>query len=173
MTHVMIDIETLGKKPGCAVLSIGAVAFNPYSVESVIPSFYNTITQESCERLGLVVDPDTVAWWSRQSIESQNALKENNIDLYLVMLCFVQWFKSVGGKQIWCQGANFDEPIVREILERLNIPVPWKFYDVRDTRTVYDVCKFNTNTISREGTYHNALDDALYQVRCVQKALIG
>lgn len=26
-------------------------------------------------------------------------------------------------------------------------------------------------TLAREGTYHNALDDAAYQVRCVQEAL--
>jgi DNA polymerase III epsilon subunit-like protein len=29
MSDVMIDLETLGRRPGCAILSIGAVEFGP------------------------------------------------------------------------------------------------------------------------------------------------
>ena len=29
--HGMIDIETLGVDPGCVVLTIGGIKFNPYS----------------------------------------------------------------------------------------------------------------------------------------------
>ena len=29
MIHVMCDLETLGRRPGCKLLSIGAVVFGP------------------------------------------------------------------------------------------------------------------------------------------------
>ena len=33
-THAMIDIETLGTEPGCVVLSVGAVKFDPFNSET-------------------------------------------------------------------------------------------------------------------------------------------
>ena len=49
---------------------------------------------------------------------------------------------------------------------------PWKFWDARDTRTVYGLAGFDPRSVPKSGVAHHALDDALYQVTCVQRALV-
>lgn len=170
MTHVMLDLETLGKDPGCIILSIGAVSFEPKG-EGHKYEFSRNICPIVSEVLGFRKDPETVKWWTEQNPEAWKALETDRVDIYSAIAEFKDWFNSVNGKQIWCQGANFDEPILRRAFTILNVEAPWKFYDVRDTRTVYDIFNFNPKTITRKGTYHCALDDAAHQVKCVQNAL--
>src|ERR1700731_4700055 len=73
MPRVMIDLETLGTRPGCSVLSIGAAEFSPDGVKA---SFYVVVRRSSCLDAGLVEDPDTVVWWGRQSPEARTVLTE-------------------------------------------------------------------------------------------------
>ena len=47
---------------------------------------------------------------------------------------------------------------------------PWKFWNVRDVRTVVDLAKPFRNLkkdYKRKGTHHNALDDAIFQASYV------
>lgn len=169
--HVMLDIETLGKKPGCVVLSIGACAFNPFG-DGYSYEFYQNIDPKDGEDVwGLSVDPDTVRWWKGQSEESRAHLVPDRIGTMEAAYAFGDWFKSVNGKEVWCQGATFDVPIMDAVFSATGQIAPWKYYDVRDTRTIYDICGLDPRTVKHEGTYHNALDDAIHQVKCVQEAL--
>jgi len=70
--RVMLDIETLGQSPGCAILSVGAVRFNQRGLGA---EFYRSVSREDCERLGLAVDEDTVAWWQDQPEAAREVLK--------------------------------------------------------------------------------------------------
>lgn len=55
---IMVDIETLGRKPGCVILSIGCVAFDG-------KEFYVNIDPFKMKDEGVFhVDPDTSKWWS-------------------------------------------------------------------------------------------------------------
>lgn len=171
MTHIMLDIETLGTKPGCIVMSVGACTFEPHG-DGYGETFYQNIDPHgSRDAYGLRSDPNTVAWWKDQSEEAKAHLIPDRISPAEAARQFSKWFKSVDGQQVWCQGANFDAPIMEEIFKVTAVQVPWKFWNVRDTRTVYDVFCFDPTSIAREGTYHNALDDAIHQVKCVQEAL--
>ena len=168
MNHVMFDIETLGKKAGCIVLSIGACKFDPRG-EGHGDTFYRNIDPyDSRDNYGLNVDPSTAAWWEEQSEESRNQLTVDRVPLREALNAFTKWYKADG---VWAQGAAFDFPIVTELYERIGQQPPWKYWSVRDTRTVYDICGFDPRTVKRKGTYHNALDDAIHQVSLVQKAL--
>jgi hypothetical protein len=88
-----------------------------------------------------------------------------------VALEFHNWFRSIGAEYIWCHGANFDEPLWNAVCRRLPTFIPWKFWNVRCTRTCYYLAQFDPKTLPRSGTHHNALDDATYQALCVQKAM--
>lgn len=170
MKDVMLDLETFGKAPGCAVRSIGAVFFDLRG--DFGPEFYRNIDHASCLDVGLVVDPDTAAWWKRQEASAQQALLIDPQPLRNVAMEFANWFSAKGGERVWCQGANFDAPIWDAACVALNKPVPWKYYNVRDTRTAYDLYNFDPRSVSRAGTYHNALDDAKHQAVCVQTAVL-
>lgn len=168
--HVMLDIETLGLKPGCPILSIGAVYFDPYSNDMGL-GFYRNIYLPSCYQAGLVHDENTIAWWDQQSVEAKEHLMFDQVFLREALSDFVIWLNADENTRIWCQGATFDAPIMEYALNLFNIKTPWKFWNVRDTRTIYDVCDFDVSRVERKGTYHNALHDAMHQVRCVQMAL--
>jgi hypothetical protein len=169
MNNVMLDLETWGTRPGCAIRSVGAVMFDPIS-GSIGNEFYANVSDESCVMAGLFVQDDTAAWWDRQSQDAQDALLVDPKGIYVVVQMFHQWFRKNKGVFIWSQGANFDEVIWSAIAHKLGQRPPWKFYDVRDTRTAYEIAGFDARTVKRAGTYHNALDDARHQAYCVSQA---
>lgn len=168
--HVMVDLETWGTSPGCAIRSIGAVVFDPHS-EFVGEHFYCNVDRHSCEIMGLDFDPATIEWWANQSQDARDALDVNPHDVRHALKSFADWFKDrVWASHIWCNGANFDEPILVNLLKRFSIPVPWKYWAVRDTRTIWDAGGIDPRRVIRDGTAHNALADARHQARCVQMA---
>lgn len=171
MSHAMIDIETLGTKPGCVVLSIGAVLFDPFGKTVGMYPFYRNISKQSCVDIGLTEDPGTVKWWSEQSDEAKNHLLDHQVHIISAMSDLQVWCVENGVDRVWCQGATFDAPILQDVFERLDIQTPWHFSCVRDTRTVYDLFGLDQKTLPRVGIYHNALDDAIFQVIAVQTAL--
>lgn len=169
MKHIMLDLETFGTKPGSVLRSVGAVAFELDGTMG--PEFYYNIDHESCALAGLKVDASTAAWWSQQSKAAREALLVDPHQLAWVVVNFHGWFIANGGVTVWSQGANFDPALWEAAAEAVNEKVPWKFWNVRDTRTVYDVANMNPTLVKRTGTYHNALDDAKHQVRCVAAAV--
>lgn len=167
LDDAMIDIETLGKKPGAAVLSIGAVMFG---VARLGEEFYSPVLLQSCVDVGLTIDPSTVAWWMKQSDEARAAAFVTDAPaLPIVLQRFTNWFVAQKARHPWCHGATFDVPILDVAYEACGMPAPWKFYDVRDTRTLYDLAGVKVDR--SQGTHHNALDDARAQAEAATKAL--
>ena len=61
--NVMIDLETMGNTPGCAIISIGAVEF---SEEGLGAEFYCTIDLEDSVKCGLTSTcPPSSGGWPR------------------------------------------------------------------------------------------------------------
>lgn len=83
---------------------------------------------------------------------------------------FIRWFGRSAGYWVWSQGGNFDDPMLSAALRAVGLEPPWKFWNSQCTRTVYRLAGLNFNKIPRSGTHHNALDDAIHQVACVQRA---
>lgn len=168
--HVMIDLETWGTAPGSALRSIGAVTFSPYGEAHQEQTFYSNIDRESCELVGLKIDPGTESWWRGQSIEAQDRLLDNCRDLRDVMRDFAKWWTGVGGTYVWSNGANFDEVLWRVAAECFSYGAPWKYWNVRDTRTCWHLARINPKSVKFEGTQHDAIADARHQAKCVTSA---
>lgn len=143
--------------------------FDPHG-EGIGAEFYMNVSDESCAMAGFLKDDSTVAWWEKQSQAAQDALLVDPQVIYVVVQQMHAWFRKQRGIFVWSQGSNFDEPLWSHIARRLGQSVPWKFYDVRDTRTAYDISGFNPRSIKRGGNHHNALDDARHQALCVQRS---
>jgi hypothetical protein len=164
MNHIMIDLETLGTVPGCAILSIGAVAFNFHSKE-LGPEFYIVVNQKSCEQYGLKIDRGTLAWWSRQSPEAQVVLKQSRTGgetLPDALGALTTYLKQFGSNvRVWGNGAAFDNAILSCCYASINSRLPWKFTNDRCYRTLKAMMPHIG--VERQGVYHNALDDAKTQ----------
>lgn len=166
--HVMVDLETFGSTPGSAIASIGAVAFNPRTGE-IGERFYAVVDPATCQREGMTIDADTMLWWLKQSDGARAALAINpKLTIYTALAEFSAFWERVGGTHFWGHGANFDDPLLNAAYRATRSPPPWKFFNSRCTRTLFDLSGVKPDRA--EGTHHNALDDALAQAKAVVAA---
>jgi len=167
MIDVMIDTETLGTVPGSAILSVGAVMFGPAGLGA---EFYAPVLLASCTDAGLVIDPVTVAWWMKQGDEARAAaFRSDAAPLRVVLKDFSDWFLEQRARKPWCHGATFDVPVMEAAYRACGMAPPWDFWNVRDTRTLYDLAGLKVDR--SEGTHHNALDDAIAQAKAAAQAM--
>lgn len=164
MNHIMLDLETLGTRPGCSIISIGAISFDP-GTSSLGGGFYTVVNQKSCERAGLVTDKGTIGWWMRQSDEAKKVLTESRnggMELDAALDAFSEYLgdfqKDV---RIWGCGAGFDNVILAQCYTVTGKRLPWKFINDRCYRTLKAILP--AIEMERTGTYHNAFDDAKSQ----------
>lgn len=158
MADLMIDLEGLSTGPDTTILTIAAQEFNPLVRDSFGRSFYSRVTLESQEDRR--IDQGTIEWWASQpdvvreeafSEEGRVPLKQALEDLYKLI-----W----QSKRIWAQGPTYDMTILEHAYKSLNIPLPWKYFAVRDSRTVFSLCpKLNKYPAS-----HHALEDCRRQI---------
>ncbi|EEC7452255.1 3'-5' exoribonuclease [Escherichia coli] len=168
--HLMIDLETMGKNPDAPINALAGKFFDPATGE-MGPEFSKTIDLETS---GGVIDRDTIKWWLKQSREAQSAILTDEIPLDDALLQLREFIDENSGEffvQVWGNGANFDNVILRRSYERQGIPCPWRYTNDRDVRTMVAlglVMDFDARSvITFEGERHNALHDARYQAKYV------
>lgn len=160
-----IDIETLGTKPGCAVVSIGAVSFNASGVTN--NSFYRVLGIKSQLALDLRINPETLAWWMDQAAAVQVTLRQSLLGTSQIgetLDEFALWYRQQGFNGVWARGASFDFAILTTAAQRTGRDVPWKFWQERCQRTLTATFP-EVPQPERVGTFHNALDDAITQAQ--------
>jgi hypothetical protein len=164
---VMLDLETLGTRPGCVILTLGAVKFDPYSLREPGPGIYFRIDVDEQTALGREVQEDTLAWWISQADDiREEALGETDrvsLDtLYRDLNRFL-----VGVDNIWAQGPVFDIAILENLYRQCGWPTPWQFWQISDSRTLFKV--HGDPRIKGKAGLHNALEDCVSQAVAVQQ----
>lgn len=173
-TDVMVDLETLGRRPGCVVLAIGAVEFGSRGLGR---EFYQVLDVYGQKSLGLHDDPETLAWWEAQAPEARQVLdqaRHPDAKKFGVVMCeFDDWLRPIGFKRVrvWGNGADFDNAILACVYGALSLTPPWDFWNNRCYRTLKNLVP--GPKVERTGTYHNALDDAktqaIHAIRLLEK----
>ena len=168
LTDIMIDLETLATSSNAAILSIGAVKFDPFSEELKSPdmeSFYIRVDLDSCNELDLEVHDSTIEWWAKQSPEAQDEAF-NPEGRVTVQDAFNQLYKFCwGATRVWSNGSGFDIVICENIFKKINKKIPWDFWQVRDVRTAFDL---GIDPQRPPITAHHALEDAWNQAVGIQ-----
>ena len=174
--HIMVDMETMGKKSNAPIVPIGAVLFNP-ATGILGETFYKVVSLESSVSWGAEIDPSTVIWWLKQSPEARSAIANDDaIKLDDALLMFTDFVLEnvTGGRkkaQVWGNGATFDNTILRSSFDLACLDCPWDYWNDRDVRTMVELGRaigFDPKTaIPFEGDRHNALADAQHQARYV------
>lgn len=162
--NLMVDMETMAVSPNAVVLSLGAVHFDPYGTGHS-NSLYFRIDIDDQDALGREVDPGTLEWWSRQppAIMEEAFSPDNRIPLLEAMDRFHKF--AWGCSAFWSHGATFDLVILENIYHQLNKPLPWNYWQLRDTRTLFDL---GHDPEMPQGSKHDALQDAIRQAIGVQ-----
>jgi exodeoxyribonuclease VIII len=170
MYDVMIDLETADNRAGGAIVSIGAVFFSAKEGK-LGDQFYKVVYLPSCEEAGLRVSEDTLAWWAEQAPEVQATMKASTSrrkskPLADVLYAFTEYLRPAGENvRPWSNGADFDQPILAAAYYAIGLMPPWKFWNGRCFRTLKNMPGARRVVPAREGTHHNALDDAVHQAQ--------
>lgn len=188
--NMAVGIETLSKRSTAAIIGIAARVFDPNGgcVEGEDKDFHVAIDATSCAMLGMDFDPDTVYWWSRKSDEQkkQFELTESIKNALSHLSLFIEDIKLANDADeviIWCQGTDFDIPILRNAFvcvnnDREEKTLPWKYSNVRDSRTyilenirlMYPNCEEPYSVIPKRPDWnkHDALSDVDQLIHNVQ-----
>lgn len=162
--RVMVDLETLDSGNNALILSIGAVEFCPET--GLGREFYGVALREGqVERYARTVSVSTVEWWAQQSAEAQKVFTDPGANaLDVVLKNFAAWFGGDG--QVWGYGSTFDNVVLRNAFKAVGVACPWSYRNDMCHRTLLNLGKGLVEVPAREGTHHNALDDARYQAIC-------
>lgn len=174
-THIMIDLETEGTRAGCVIRQIGAASFNPYTGEVGRKFEVNLSVEEQHRRFGLTSDPETLVWLNALPANVQEAMTRDPQPVAESIIALIRAFDwDHPEMRLWCHGASFDEPILRELILRVGIEiniknlVPWDYWKVRDTR---DRLEETGVKVERDLTKaHTGLEDCLKQIAAATKA---
>jgi len=170
---IMIDIESLDTSPYCVILTIGVVRFDPRGDGIVEKLELRPTLEDQTEIYNRIINDDTIRWWSEQS---PAALEEAMSDDNRMSLkdCMEVLYKFCWNRRaIWSHGAPFDvvamETAMRQTLTDKPNPIPWPFYTVRDTRTLFEIAGVKLKDGGHK-TSHKAVEDAERQAIVVQQA---
>ena len=162
--HCMIDLETMSVTPDAVILTLGAVHFNPYG-KGYGDKIYFRISIDDQDALGRQIDQSTLDWWAKQdpAIMEEAFSDQDRIPLKEAMDRFHKF--AWGCDAFWSHGATFDLVMIENVLRQMGRPLPWNYWALRDTRTLFDL-GFDPDMPT--GEKHNALQDAIRQAVGVQ-----
>lgn len=160
MKNVMLDLETLGTRPGSILVSIGACEFGPRGVGR---SFYQVCDLST--QGPLIIDPKAVAWWMQQSDFARSVF--NDVDrktLSEALFNFTNWWRAIEAQYIWGHGASFDPVLMQAAYFAMGLREPWDHRGIRDTRTIFAATNVS---VQKSEKAHHALKDAQAQALAV------
>ena len=163
--HAMIDLETLHTTPGAAVLTVGGVKFDPFSDAEPHSEFYYKLDIDSQYRQ---VSDATINWWSQQDpkVQEEAFNEEGRVSVDTVVEQLTKWIHN--RDVIWGHGYGFDITILENLYRMMERPIPWQFWQVRDSRTLFSALKNGDPRKSMQTDLNNAIADAYFQAKSVQ-----
>ena len=172
--NLSIDLETLDTVPSTKIVSIGAALFDIETGEVGETVYLPCSLHDQNSR---TMSASTIMWWMSQSDQARAVFNDSDLDLLREQL---KMFRASIGDwtqiKVWGNGATFDISILEDAYTRNaeRSDIPWAFWNVRDMRTIVALAKqlngFNHRSIVREGTHHNAVDDAVHQAKVISAA---
>lgn len=168
----MLDIETLATSPDAVVITLGAIRFDPFADDRasidgdtiLMDTFYRRIDPASFDWPAAVIDDNTIAWWAAQKDEVKHEAfaEDNRHDIRNVMLDFYRWCKTYDN--MWANGPAFDIVILEQVCKHIGRGYPWKYWQVRDARTVYNLVEHERPN----PRLHHAIWDCWSQIVALQ-----
>lgn len=182
--YAMLDIETLGRKVGCGMLSIGASMFNAGGSVDLMThqgnQFYVAINNFDVLNHGFHTDPDTLAWWRDKPIWKDLSAEVASSKIGIVQACnnLAAWLKETKPDKIWANAPSFDIEILRYAFRKLGLDLPVHYQQEMDYRTVMETvyperAQRPDRIFKTFPNQHHAQGDAIEQSLQASRALQG
>lgn len=185
---IVIDIETLGTKPGCPIIEIGACAIDASAGGAITANFSRRIASGFCygdvcavaqgstgfERL---IDRDTATWWTADPVRAATlraimqtcVFRPSAVDDAL--FAFGEWFSvhapDPQRDRIWANGPSFDIAILDRAYADCCIKRPWICWQERCVRTALEQAGYERGSVPWDegGPRHRAVNDARHEAK--------
>ncbi|MCP9764488.1 3'-5' exonuclease [Lacihabitans soyangensis] len=165
--QLIVDLETLGTKPGAVILSVALVEWN-WKGEIGKKGVFKIPLAESVAK-GFVIEPETVKWWNEQDkivfAKALNASVPTNMS-GTILSEMMNFFADVMGEKtgVWGNGSSFDLVLLKEYFDGFGYHTPWNPRIERDVRTIVSLLPEVKREWKFEGTKHDPVDDCLNQI---------
>ena len=179
MRDIMIDLETLGTGSDAMILTLAAVEFNP-ETGGTKRMFYKKVDIDSYKPYTgcFTMNGSTLTWWMTKAPAAarEEAFSGERTSLKTVLEDFDAWLKSIQDTiRVWSHGSSFDISILTHSFTILGLEIPWQYWNIRDTRTLYDVAQVDLKLLpltddAKRYPEHHAIGDCLRQIEGVRKS---
>ena len=165
---LMIDLESLGTTPNSVILSGAFVYFDRLTGE-----VGDTIYEKFLVDKGLNEEryrcADTLEWWDKQDQDIYAEAKSGTVCLgHFLTTTLPDFYKPK--TKVWGNGATFDVAMLEDAIRQAGGTIPWKFWDIRDVRTVKDLAEgLVAPTKCKQA--HNPVADCENQIKYVCKMI--
>lgn len=173
--EIMTDLESLSTEENGLILTLGSNAFDMDSGR-LIDTIHIRFSIDNQKELGRHVSKNTMDWWDTQSVAARLEAFNQDGALTLAAACqkFDDWVVSVRKQDprmqlfMWANDPDFDMKMLTSAFRAVGKEPPWQFWEYQSVRTMKRLAKkLKIELPKREGTHHNALDDAIHQTKIV------
>lgn len=178
----MIDIESLDTNSSAVVLSVGAVIWqtkylheeNALQWEKI--SALNLILEMDEQlRVGRSVSQGTLIWWMQQDRTAQaEAFDPDRLPVNFALSNLNTWITNHSTQisppitHFWASPATFDFPILETLYADFEMPLPWRYNQKYDVRTVVNEANYSVRdhmaSACLSGIPHTPVYDCLWQI---------
>ena len=160
--HIIIDIETLGRRNDAAVTQVGIVIADENF--NVLDSYLIQVTPDAWNTCNRTFTGETLLWWMQQKKSPVSNTHTISVCSYKDLVDkLYQIFRryNIEDTTVSTKGS-MDLFCIKDLCEYLNMETPWKFWQPRDIRTAKEIIK--DWKVCKNNNAHNALDDALTEL---------
>jgi hypothetical protein len=167
MHSIILDIETLSRRPHAIITEIAAIAV---TLENGEPLETSSIGIDLCIASQLAArrhfEPETIQFHQQhntlpESFQAQLPLKAaNNL---------IQFIEDHQPRTVWIWGKDFDRPILESFYQFVGLPFPWKYWQTACARDAYKLA-FGHDAKPPKRT-HSAINDCRDTLRDLTAAL--
>lgn len=162
-----LDTETLGTRPGSAVIQLGAVAFNLDTGE-LGPEFFREIKPAA----PFTASIETLQWREEKGL---GPIPTHGIHPRDAVFHFQDWLRDnfdcpEKERRFWSWGSHMDFPVLEPLLDLRNPgdPNPWEYYQPKDARGFWQLAFGDLRHSDRP---HHALEDSKLGARDLVAAI--
>lgn len=173
-THFVVDLETFDNRSTAAIASIGFVCVKQ---AEIVGRFYTRVYVNSHTAQGATLNADTVKWWMRQEAEARREVdgSQDSVDISIALAAVRQFMEAHAperdDRRVWGNGSSFDNVILRNAYDAVQLTPPWDFWNDRDLRTIVSLYPSAKAGVAFQGIKHYAHDDAGHEAQILCRAL--
>lgn len=182
-----LDVETLSRKPGGVIASIGATIFDPFDTSPDSAAlrdgghdFYAVLSFNDQYIKMLTVDASTTKWWQKEKYwpALSQEMMNSSITLKEALDQFVEFLRRHRPEMLWANSPNFDTSFMQAAMQRVQGEWPLSYRQDADFRILmnlaYPMREMRPERPKELSHYydHHALGDAKLQAYQLSKAFV-